>query len=190
MNKEQAIVLIQTVKKGLSRQQVETLIGNEVAKGAGLLTEEAATYIVLQNLGIAAPPDASGNESFRTRMERMRNEPEKSGNFLKANKAQVGDMVQITAIILEPSKEIDTNRGPVTIPARPQVTGVFKARGQKVFGEEVKFSLSKSNEKSLYALWEKPLDECVGLTLMVASIQKKNIGGNDAQWIEWPGLPE
>ena len=97
--------------------------------------------------------------------------------------------MRITAVALEAAKTIDTVRGPVDIPARPQVTGEFKARGSKEWGQEVKFSLSKSNEKNLYKLWGKPLDECVGLVLMVASIQHKNIGGNDATWVEWTGLP-
>ena len=77
----------------------------------------------------------------------------------------------------------------MNIPSRPQITGDYKAKGQGEWGQEVKFSLSKSNEKNIYQLWGKPLDQCIGLILMVASIQHKNIGGNDATWIEWTGLP-
>jgi len=194
MDKERAIVLIQSVNKGLSRQQILGLIGAEVQSAAGLLTEEAAIYLVLKNLGIGAPtpaavPVASGAETFAERRARMESEPDKSGTYLKADKVQVGDCVRITAVALEAAKTIDTARGPVDIPARPQVTGEFKAKGTKDWGQEVKFSLSKSNEKNLYQLWGKSLDECVGLVVMVAAVQKKNIGGNDAQWIEWTGLP-
>jgi len=194
MDKEKAIVLIQTVNKGLSRVQIEAMIGAEIKAAAGLLTEEAAIYLVLKNLGIgaptpAAPSEASRAETFAERRARMEAEPDKSGTYLKADRVQVGDLVRITAVALEAAKTIDTVRGPVDIPARPQVTGEFKAKGSKEWGQEVKFSLSKSNEKNLYKLWGKPLDECVGLVLMVASIQHKNIGGNDATWVEWTGLP-
>ena len=194
MNKEKAVELIQAVKKGLSRVQIEAMIGAEVQAAAGLLTEEAAIYLVLKNLGIgaptpAAPPEALKAETFAERRSRMEAEPDKSGTYLKADRVQVGDLVRITAVALEAAKTIDTVRGPVDIPARPQVTGEFKAKGSKEWGQEVKFSLSKSNEKNLYKLWGKPLDECVGLVLMVASIQHKNIGGNDATWVEWTGLP-
>lgn len=192
MNKEKAIELIQVTNKGLSREQILRLIGSEVEASAGLLTEEAAIYLVLKNLGIGAPtpvaPEA-GAETFAERRARMEAEPDKSGTFLKADKVQVGDCVRITAVILEAAKTIDTNRGPVDIPARPQITGEFRAKGQKDWGQEVKFSLSKSNEKNLYRLWGRSLDGCVGLVLMVAAIQKKTIGGNDAQWVEWVGLP-
>lgn len=194
MNKEKAIELIQVTNKGLSREQILRLIGSEVEAAAGLLTEEAAVYLVLKNLGIgaptpAAPPEAS-TETFADRKARMEAEPDKSGTYLKADKVQVGDCVRITAVALEAAKTIDTARGPVDIAARPQVTGEFRVKGQKDWGQEVKFSLSKSNEKNLYRLWGKPLDECVGLVLMVAAVQRKNIGGNDAQWVEWTGLPE
>ena len=194
MNKEKAVELIQAVKKGLSRVQIEAMIGAEVQAAAGLLTEEAAIYLVLKNLGIgaptpAAPPEAPRAETFAERRARMEAEPDKSGTYLKADKVQVGDLVRITSVALEAAKTIDTARGPVDIPARPQVTGEFKAKGTKDWWQEVKFSLSKSNEKNLYKLWGKPLDECVGLVLMVASIQHKNIGGNDATWVEWTGLP-
>jgi len=226
MNKEKAVELIQAVKKGLSRTQIEAMISAEVQAAAGLLTEEATIYLVLKNLGIgaptpAAPPEASKAETFaerRARMEaelknlgigaptpaasespkaesfaerraRMEAEPDKSGTYLKADRVQVGDLVRITAVALEAAKTIDTARGPVDIPARPQVTGEFKAKGSKEWGQEVKFSLSKSNEKNLYKLWGKSLDECTGMVLMVASVQHKNIGGNDATWVEWTGLP-
>ena len=194
MNKEKAIELIQITNKGLSRAQIEALIQAEVKAAAGLLTEEAAIYLVLKNLGIAAPtpaaaPEPSVGETFAERRARMEAEPDKSGTFLKADKAQVGDLVRITAVALEAAKTIYTNRGPVDIPARPQITGDYKAKGQGEWGQEVKFSLSKSNEKNLYQLWGKSLDQCIGLILMVASIQHKNIGGNDATWIEWTGLP-
>jgi hypothetical protein len=194
MNKEKAVELIQAVKKGLSRAQIEVMIGAEVEAAAGLLSEEAAIYLVLKNLGVgaptpAAPPEASKAETFAERRARMESEPDKSGTYLKADKVQVGDLVRITAVALEAAKTIDTARGPVDIPARPQVTGEFKAKGTKDWGQEVKFSLSKSNEKNLYKLWGKPLDECTGLVLMVAAVQRKTIGGNDAQWIEWTGIP-
>lgn len=194
MDKERAIVLIQTVNKGLSRQQILGLIGAEVQSAAGLLTEEAAIYIVLKNLGIGAPtpaaaPAAPATETFAERRARMESEPDKSGAFLKADKAQVGDCVRITAVALEAAKTIDTARGPVDLPARPQITGDFKAKGTGEWGQEVKFSLSKSNEKNLYKLWGKPLDQCIGLIMMVASIQRKTIGGNEAVWVEWTGLP-
>jgi len=194
MNKEKAIELIQAVKKGLSRAQIEAMIGAEVEAAAGLLTEEAAIYLVLKNLGIgaptpAAPPEASKAETFAERRARMESEPDKSGTYLKADKVQVGDLVRIIAVALEAAKTIDTVRGPVDIPARPQVTGEFKAKGSRDWGQEVKFSLSKSNEKNLYKLWGKPLDECTGMVLMVAAVQRKNIGGNDAVWVEWTGLP-
>ena len=194
MNKEKAVELIQAVKKGLSRVQIEAIIGAEIKAAAGLLTEEAAIYLVLKNLGIGAPtlaasPESPKAETFAERRARMESEPDKSGTYLKADKVQVGDLVRITAVALEAAKTIDTARGPVDIPARPQVTGEFKAKGTKDWGQEVKFSLSKSNEKNLYKLWGKPLDECTGMVLMVAAVQRKNIGGNDAVWVEWTGLP-
>ena len=195
MNKEKAIELIQVTNKGLSRAQIEALIQAEVKAAAGLLTEEAAIYLVLKNLGIAAPTPAAApveapvGETFAERRARMEAEPDKSGTFLKADKAQVGDLVKITAVALEAAKTIDTDRGPVDIPARPQITGDYKAKGQGEWGQEVKFSLSKSNEKNIYKLWGKPLDQCIGMTLMVVAIQKKTINGHDATWLDWTGLP-
>ena len=193
MNIEKAIVLIQAVRKGLSREQIQRLVGAEVEAAAGLLTEEAAIYLVLKNLGIGAPtpavPEDRGAETFAARKARMEKEPDKSGTFLKADKAQVGDLVRITAVVLEAAKTIDTVRGPIDLPARPQITGDYKSKGTQEWGQEIKFSLSKSNEKNLYSLWGKPLDQCIGMILMVASIQRKTIGGNDATWIEWTGLP-
>ena len=95
LNKEKAIELIQVTNKGLSRAQIEALIQAEVKAAAGLLTEEAAIYIVLKNLGIAAPTpkptdEAPKTETFAERRARMETEPDKSGTFLKADKAQVG----------------------------------------------------------------------------------------------------
>jgi hypothetical protein len=187
MQKEKAIVLIQAVKKGVSRQQIEAMIAKKLADYESIVSEDGAADMVLQDLGIAAPV-----ESFADRKARMEAEPE-GGVYLKSDKAQVGDQVRIISVSLgEPRTldKLDAKGKPVVIPSRPEVTGQMKAKGAKMFGEEVKFSLNKSNEKNLYGLWGKPLDECVGLTLMVSAIQRKVINGADASWIEWTGLPE
>jgi hypothetical protein len=191
MQKEKAIVLIQTVKKGVSRQQVEAMIASKLAEYDNIVSEEGAVDMVLQDLGLAAKPSGaeSPTESFADRKARMEAEPE-GGNFLKSDKVAVGDQVKITAVAIEGSKEIQTKRGPVTLPSRPQVTGKFKAKGAKEWGVEVKFSLNKSNEKNLYGLWGKSLDECVGLVMMVSAVEHKVINGGDASWISWTGLPE
>jgi len=191
MQKEKAIVLIQTVKKGVSRQQIETMIASKLAEFDNIVSEEGAVDMVLQDLGLAAKPSGaeSPTESFADRKARMEAEPE-GGNFLKSDKVAVGDQVKITAVSIEGAKEIQTKRGPVTLPSRPQVTGKLKAKGAKEWGVEVKFSLNKSNEKNLYGLWGKSLDECVGLVMMVSAVEHKVINGGDASWISWTGLPE
>jgi hypothetical protein len=191
MQKEKAIVLIQTVKKGVSRQQVEAMIASKLAEYDNIVSEDGAVDMVLQDLGLAAKPSGaeSPTESFADRKARMEAEPE-GGNFLKSDKVAVGDQVKITAVSIEASKEIQTKRGPVTLPSRPQVTGKLKAKGAKEWGVEVKFSLNKSNEKNLYGLWGKSLDECVGLVMMVSAVEHKVINGGDASWISWTGLPE
>jgi hypothetical protein len=191
MQKEKAIVLIQTVKKGVSRQQVEAMIASKLAEYDNIVSEDGAVDMVLQDLGLAAKPSGaeSPTESFADRKARMEAEPE-GGNFLKSDKVAVGDQVKITAVSIEGAKEIQTKRGPVTLPSRPQVTGKLKAKGAKEWGVEVKFSLNKSNEKNLYGLWGKSLDECVGLVMMVSAVEHKVINGGDASWISWTGLPE
>ena len=187
MQKEKAIALIQMVKKGVSRQQVEGLIAKKLSDYDSIVSEEGAVDMVLQDLGIAAPV-----ESFRDRKARMEAEPE-GGVYLKASESQVGDQVKIISVTLGESRtldKVDAKGKPVVIPPRPEVTGLKKVKGSKEWGAEVKFSLNKSNEKNLYGLWGRSLDECVGLVLMVSAIQKKVINGADASWIEWTGLPE
>jgi hypothetical protein len=189
LNKEKAIELIQVVKPALSRAQVDAMIAKKLGEFQHIVTEEGAVDMVLQDLGVGAPAAVSNVETFTQRKARLEAEPDKGGTFLKADKVAVGDLVKITVVALEEAKTIQTARGPVDIASRPQVTGLLKPKGGAAFGEEVKFSLTPSNEKSLYAMWGKPLDECVGMVMMVASIQRKKIGGNDAIWIVWTGLP-
>lgn len=58
---EQTIAAIQAVNKGLSRAQIVAKIGEEKAKAAGLLTDEAAAYLVRDSL-IPSPGFKSASE--------------------------------------------------------------------------------------------------------------------------------
>jgi len=128
--------------------------------------------------------------SYQERYKKIVEEPEPSyGDYLKPDKVKIGDMVQIESCILEGAREVNTQSGPVTIPERPVITGYFIQKGQNMLGQSVKVSLSKSNEKKLYQLWDKPLDEWKGKRMIVSNIQKKNIKGRDTVWIEWGGIP-
>ena len=195
MEKKKAIELIQTVRKALSQTQIEAMIQAEIAKGGGTVTEEAAVHLVLAGLGIAVPEPPAAPESFEERRRRMEAEPDAAGGlYLKPStvlpglgrKPEVGDMVLIKEVSLEPEKTLENGN---VIPSRPLLKGAFIPKGRGTSpGEEVLVTLSRGNEKNLYKMWGASLDRCVGMRIMVASIQNRVIGGTPQSWFEWAGL--
>lgn len=59
---ERVIADIQAVNRGLSRAQIVAKIGEEKAKAAGLLTDEAAAYLVASTLGVKQSEDSTWNK--------------------------------------------------------------------------------------------------------------------------------
>lgn len=89
----------------LTREAVERLVQEEKAKSSGLLTEEAAAFVVLQNLG-----------------ERKRvlaaNDPPTNSEFISAAKLVEGTKnvsIQGTVVSELVSKEVNTQRGPTNL---------------------------------------------------------------------------
>jgi len=81
---------IQKAKPALTLEAIEELIKTEVAKAGGLLTEEAAAYLVASNLGIGKEPTPT---------------------------FEVGKYIEVTGTLLDDpvQRDIDTISGPVTL---------------------------------------------------------------------------
>lgn len=127
--------------------------------------------------------------SLQDYRKKVESEPAQSGGFyLKPADVKVGDQVKIVSYAVEAEHEVQTKKGPVTIPEKIALTGQFIAVGTSApSGQDVKVGVSKAQAKKFFALWKD--QDWVGKRIMVTAVVNKPIQGESRTWIEWTGLP-
>jgi hypothetical protein len=127
--------------------------------------------------------------SLQDYRKKIESEPQSEGGFyLKPGDVKVGDMVHITKTEIVAEHEVETKKGPITIPEKVLVTGQFILAGTTTpQGQDVQVNISKAQAKKLFALWKEA--EWIGKKIMVTNVVTKPIQGESRTWIEWTGLP-